>query len=505
VEARTRAVFFRAVSSAWIYRLITAACGLVVLPLVTSSLTPVEFGVWVLAGQVASFLTLADAGSGTAVSRLVARSQGAGDRAALFRVLSSTFALAAAAGLLTIPIAIALSLLLPGWLRVTGEAAIQMRNVLLIAGGSLAVQCWLRLGGGVLAGFQMYGLHAIGKILEPILTLVGVLGLLATGRLHLISLAIVSAMSVVTAQSIQLVVAWVVTRPWGLSPRRVTLDTVRQVLGLGSSLVVSSVGTLTHHQGLGLLVGRLAGVEAAGLYGLALMVMMNLQPLVSALAAPMTTLASEWEASRAGLSLQRTVASVTRLTSGLGAMVVAGALVFAEPVVRIIIPADTWSAASVHTVATGLIVMSLGVWCAAVMFPLRGSLQGTGQHWLVARLQAGGVLIGGSVAALLLAAGAGVTAAAAGWTLIWAIQWAGMARAVRQRSPHPFRGEVLWPAARTAAATLGVGLLARGLSGSEAATASTLIGIAVASAAGGITLFWPLLSREIRRRLNRQR
>jgi O-antigen/teichoic acid export membrane protein len=253
------------------------------------------------------------------------------------------------------------------------------------------------------------------------------------------------------------------------------------------------------------LVGKVVGVESAGLYGLALAVITNLQPLIHALATPMTTLASEWEASRARSTLHQTLQSVTTVTSGLGGVVMLGTFAFAAPVVRLFLGSDGWTASSVQTAAHALAIMGIGVWCGAITLPLRSVMQGTGRHWLVMRVQTGASLAGLALGAGLLASGAGVPGAAAAWTCVWAVQWFATAAATRLDPALGglFGWAVLASTVRSGLATLIAAVTLQRLLGAPGSIAGTLAAIGLSAGAGGLATFWPWLEQLARQRRRR--
>ena len=146
------------------------------------------------------------------------------------------------------------------------------------------------------SAINWYGPHATGKIAESILTLAGIVVLSISGHLNLVTLAVTTAVSAVIAHCLLFAVAWRMTGPWGIAPSLVTASMAARLFGMGGSVLVLTAATMLYTQGTGVLTGKLAGVGAAAIYGVALTVVGNLYPLITSIAIPLATLSSEWQA-----------------------------------------------------------------------------------------------------------------------------------------------------------------------------------------------------------------
>ncbi len=410
-------ILLAATSIAWVYRILSVVVTLITLPLILSHLGKTEFGIWVLVGQAVSFLTLSDLGVATAVGRLLARFRGMDDPKAVEQLLSTVLAMLIAAGFIVALITLLVSLWISNLLGIEVAYAKVAQLVFVISGLSLASQFPLRIGMGILTGHQLYGPHAIGKILRSILYLIGILLLVALNALNLVSLAMVSAVTTLVAQIVLMAVAWYLTGPWSLSLRNISFGMAREILSLGSSTLCMSFTNLIYHKGIVIAVGRLLGLEAVGIYGVASSVINSVSPFISALATPFTTLASEWQARGQLEPLRRTYKVVMRVTAVLVASAAAGLFIYGESAISVWLSQGNWTAADFGQAGQTIWIMSLGLAVGLPQNVSRSILQGVGQHWKVSLSHILASFASLSVAILTMCAGAGIVGAALGWSL----------------------------------------------------------------------------------------
>lgn len=417
----TRVLVQSAVTAA-LFRLVNIAGGLITLPLILSTLTASDFGIWIVMSQSVSLLALSELGTSNAIGRYVAQARGREAHGEIAGVLTTAALMLAAAAALLAGLTVALAWRAPAWVGIDAVRQPTATLVFLIVGLGLAAQLPLRIAYGALIGHQMYGLHVVGKVAESLLTAAGIVILHLSNALTLVTLALLSAAAALAAQIVLYILAWRVTGPWALSWRRASPAMARQLLSLGGSALVMTVAAMIYTQGTGILAARLLGVSAAGVYGVALTVVGNLHPLITSIASPLATLSSEWQARRDVEQLRRTSMTVMRLTLATSACVAVGLVMFGEPALRLWLRGAAWSDADLS--AAGRVVAIMGV---ALAFGLpqigaRATLQGVGQHWQVGVGVLAASVVSTAAGAAAMAGGWGVTGAAIGWGLVWVIQ-----------------------------------------------------------------------------------
>ena len=417
----SRVLMQSAVTTA-VFRVVNVASGLITLPLVLASLTQVEFGVWVVMSQTVSLLALSDLGAGNAIGRFVARSRGLDEHDEIAEVLSTALAILLVAGVAVAGLTLVLASRVPPLVGVDLPQQQTAAQIFLVIGLGLACQLPLRLAYGVMVGYQLYGPHAVGKILESVLTIAGILALYATDRLTLVPLALLTAAVAVVSQAVLAALAWQMTGPWSIAIGRVSAPMTSRLFGMGGSVLMMTAAGMIYTQGTGLLAGRMVGVAGAAIYGVALTVVSNLHPLIASIANPLSTLSSEWQARNDLDQLRRTSMTVMRLTFATSACVAVGLIMFAEPALRIWLQGSGWSDGDFAEAGRALAIMGTALAIGLPQIGSRSTLQGTGQHWQVSTGMLIASVVSLALGGLAMAAGWGVTGAAIGWSAVWVIQ-----------------------------------------------------------------------------------
>jgi len=417
--ARVFKVIASATATIWVFHGLAAVSGLVALPLIVAHLGKTEYGVWVLILQTVRILSMSDLGVGNAIGRFVSRFRGAGDAASLRKLYATAMAMLAASGVLVALLTVALSFWLPHLLGIEDRYHTQTSIAFGVIGMSLALQLPLMMGVGILTGHQRYGPHAAGKIVGALANLVGVVVLAGAGCLGLIPLALLQGGSMVVGGAVVITVAWRATRPWSLSFRNISPRLAKDILDVGCSNLLTTLGQTLYQAGLAIAVGRLLSVEAAATYGIALTLITHVVPLVNSLSTPFATLSSELQASGDLVNLRQTSNVVMRVTFALSTSVAAGLYIYGESLVRMLLSRSTFSAQDFHQASVAISIMACGAALGLPQFISIETLKGVGKHWAVTR----GTFVAGAASLLIgivaIQAGWHVYGAAAGWSAFW--------------------------------------------------------------------------------------
>jgi O-antigen/teichoic acid export membrane protein len=417
----TAAVLAGAAATGWAAKALAIATSLVTLPLVMAALGAEHYGIWVLVGQVTTLIGLTDLGVTNAVGRFVAQVRARDEGAAMGRLLTTAMLMLAAAAGLVLAVTFALLPWIAALLRIEPHYAELTRTVFLIAGIGLALQFPLRIGFGILAGHQRYAVTNLAKMAGLAINLTGVVLLAVTGRLDLVSLALLSVGATLGVQLVMCVMGarlvWpartdaVFSRGWA-----------RDLMGLGgSALGVTASGAL-YRQGLVVAVGIMLGLRSAAVYGVVLTLMTHLAGVLSEMPRPMVTLASEWKETSESDRLRNNTLRVMALCFALALTAAGGTWFYGEPILRLLLSASDWTAAEFTLAGSALMIMGAGLAVGIPQIVSRSVLQGLGWHWAVMRRFFFATIVAFVVGLGGMALGYGLTAAATGWALTWALQ-----------------------------------------------------------------------------------
>lgn len=411
-----------AVSTSWLYRLISAARGIIAMPIVLTSLGTTEYGIWAAICQTVAFVGLSDFGVGNAIGRLVARNRGNQNAEQLSEVYSTALALLSACAIFASVVVLCVAPFIGNFLKLDNSLNQKVTNVFLIVAVSQIVQFPLKFSTGVMTGHQLYGPHSIGKILTALLYLFGVIGLAFIHKVNIFTLAWVETLSTLIGQLTLFFAAFHLTRPWSLSFRKITVKSVREIVNIGSSALITTISNTSYRSGLGIMLARMVDIRSVGIYSVALTIVENIQPLISSLSTPFLTIASELKAQNNSEKLRKSSNVITRITFSACVGLVVGIYFYSIPVLQLLLHKSTWVLSDFQVAHSALMVMSVGLAFGLPQLVSRSILQGTGKHWF-----ASNALIMSSVLSLvtsfvLLKSGLGIISVAIGWGLVWFLQ-----------------------------------------------------------------------------------
>lgn len=417
----TYGILARAVLVTWLHRICGVVSGIVTIPILVRDLGIESYGIWVLISQAISFMALSDFGGASALGRMVARCRGSNDERSLEKLLSTTMAILVGAGVLVAFMASILASSVPAWVGIPESSDHIARVLFLILGWSLALQFPMRIGQGLLIGYQLYGLDGLSKTFDAIAKLVAIVILHRMECVSLLNVAVLYALVSIVSHALLTTVVWKMTSPWRMSIRKISLQMGRAVLSIGCSSVVTTLSNLAYTSGLGIAAGRLLGLQAAGIYGVVYSIMSNVYPFISAACVPFVSLSSEWQASGQSGRLRLVSVRVMRLAFLMAICIAVIIGVYAEPILRILFSLS-WSADDYHVAALALVIMSAGMALGLPQLVSRATLQGTGRHWhatwAIILASVSSITIG----SLAMWAGFGIPGAALGWSVSWLVQ-----------------------------------------------------------------------------------
>ncbi len=404
-----------AAATTWIFRIINAVSGIITLPLILFYLNKNEYGLWVLIGQVSRFLGMSDLGIANAISRFVARFRGQNDKDSIDVVISTVLVLTVALGILVALLTFAIAPWIPAILGIGEDYASVSKTVFIITGLSLALMFPTRIGMGILTGYQYYGPHGVGKIVKSLLFLLAIVILAWMKQLNVISLAFASGITVLIGQILLFYVAWRMTGPWKILPSNCSLKMAKEMLSLGSSTILVTLSKLFYNQGMGIALGRIAGLGSVAIYGVASTIVMDIEPIIGAIGSAMPTLASEFQARGEMEKLKRIINLSILVTFALTLSAMAGLFVYAEPILRFFLKKGSWSDADLSQIGYVILIMFVGVAFWLPQLVSRSTLQAVGRHWAVTYAVLGSSIVALGIAIFAMLNGWGVYGAALGF------------------------------------------------------------------------------------------
>jgi O-antigen/teichoic acid export membrane protein len=171
----------RNVSTRYLAIAVEAVLGLVVLPFNVSHLGTSAYGLWMLTASVTAYFSVLDLGYSGALVKFVAQYRARRDYTALNEILSTTFVVFAAFGVITYLVAIVVAVFLGRFFQLSPDQVHVGRIVLLIISLNVAAGTAFSVFGGVINGFQRYDLNNIVGTVSSIVTAAVNVAVLAAG------------------------------------------------------------------------------------------------------------------------------------------------------------------------------------------------------------------------------------------------------------------------------------------------------------------------------------
>jgi O-antigen/teichoic acid export membrane protein len=181
IESDETLTVARNVSTRYLAIGIEAALGLVVLPFNVAHLGTSAYGLWMLTASITAYFSVLDMGYSGALVKFVAQYRAKRDHAALNEILSTTFVIFAAVGVVTYLVAILIAVFLGRLFHLSPDQVHIGRMVLLITSLNVAAGTAFNVFGGVINGFQRYDLNNVVGAASSLLTALVNVAVLAAG------------------------------------------------------------------------------------------------------------------------------------------------------------------------------------------------------------------------------------------------------------------------------------------------------------------------------------
>ncbi|HUS16325.1 MAG TPA: oligosaccharide flippase family protein [Chloroflexia bacterium] len=297
-------------------QLMPLVVGVALTPLIISRLGDAGFGIWTLVIALQGLGGLLDLGITRSVVKYVAAHHAAGDTPAINRVVSSSFFLHLAMGLVALAgVAAGASWGLP-FLQLSAEQVAVARPALFLAGATLALALPLGVLGGMLTGLQQYERSNAVSIAQTLLTAAATVATLAAGA-GPVALVAVNGVGLVLGGALKGLLAARAVPGFHLSPRLAGWDTLRQVGGYSVWLFLIDLAERIFYYADAVLIAAFLPVSAVTAYNLGFRPASAVGYLAGPFVAVLLPAAAALQARRASGDLQRMLGAGTRLALGL--------------------------------------------------------------------------------------------------------------------------------------------------------------------------------------------
>jgi len=184
----------------WVATAVNMVVPFFLTPFVVRHLGSLQYGIWILAVSIVSYLALLDLGLRSAVIRFVSKAEGAGRSEDAAAVIHGAFWFRVLAGILVAFLAMVLSLLAPHLFKIPPDLMLAARVTVLLCGIGVSVTLISGVFGALLAAIHRFDLLSSVTMAQTLARACGVLLILRSGR-GLISMAFWE-LAVITAAGI---------------------------------------------------------------------------------------------------------------------------------------------------------------------------------------------------------------------------------------------------------------------------------------------------------------
>jgi O-antigen/teichoic acid export membrane protein len=235
------------VIASWAGHSVFIVSGFVMPRLLDRYLGQQALGVWDICWSIVGYFSLVQMGIGSSVNRFVARNRAERSADELSRTVSSALALQATLAVVVLIAAGLMCWWVPALFPASATEADTERWVLLLLGASVAIQMATDTFRGVITGCHRWGLHNGLNSGFYALSVVGMIAVLKAGG-TLVGVAAVYASGVLVLELARVVAAHRACPELRVSPRAITVERIRQLVGFGSKSALDDVSTLVLNQ-----------------------------------------------------------------------------------------------------------------------------------------------------------------------------------------------------------------------------------------------------------------
>ncbi|MEO5616416.1 MAG: oligosaccharide flippase family protein [Candidatus Eisenbacteria bacterium] len=268
--------------------------GMLVTPIMVHTLGDGDYGLWVTVFSLTGYFGLIDQGIRPSLVRFVSRDQTLGDQEGLRRTLNSALALFTVAGLLAVAVTVVVAGNFEQWFTVEPGHRHLVRDVVLIAGASVALGFPLSVFGAVLSGLQRYDLaNGIGIGVAVLRAVAFVLVLRSGGGL--LELAWASLAMTLLGHILTMVVVLRLLPLMRFGAGWVTGPSLRAIGSYGGFAFIGALATSLTFQSDALVITALIGAAAVTPFALAAGLVETVRSLVYSATFVLSPTASELE------------------------------------------------------------------------------------------------------------------------------------------------------------------------------------------------------------------
>jgi O-antigen/teichoic acid export membrane protein len=377
---------------------LSAVTAFVVSPFIIRALGGSSYGLLSMAGELTAQFALFDLGIRGAVSFFVAQALAREDKEGVERVLRSAIAVLSTLGTVAAAVAVPLVIWLPSWFKLDGITAGPARFTVGILLFAFVVSFPVSIYSALFAGMRRHDLvNAIAIANSVVTTALIVIALLGWGNLTAVAGA--QAIGVLLRWPMQAYVYRRVKLGVTFWPPRFEPSTVRSLFTYGGTNLALNLATMVTLQADLVVIGKVAGAAAAGLYQIGRYLGVHMYTLTGAITMTLASNFTHHQTQGDQKSAQELFLSASRAVSSIACLIAGLIFVYGEPFIGLwagtqYLAGSYWNRGGTILIfiTSALLVRAMGNICSQYLLGIRRL-----RLFTAVRIAEAGVSLGASI------------------------------------------------------------------------------------------------------------
>ncbi|MEH0019110.1 MAG: oligosaccharide flippase family protein [Desulfobacter sp.] len=404
--------------SIWATKLFSVASGLILVPVLLSSLGLYDYGLWLTLGQGVSILALLDFGISNSVTRFISKADAEQDKSEKSGVYTAAMLIFSAAGLFSLLLVLLSVNYVPELLNVSTESHKVTKILFLSLGLKLSISFPLRVGRGLLQSKYRYDYIELVGLLSKVANISLTLLLYLLGLIDLYILCAINIMNNFAVEWLIFIKGRKLYPEIGFRLSLVNKARFRALFSLGASSLIQTLAGMLNRKGYIFAISLLFGMEGVPIFTIANNLLTRLGGLIGRIGATFVPLASRAQAKNESETISHLTIFGTRYCLTLGFIFSGYLMIYGKDLVRLWIGHGQISNYEIGIVFQAMMIMLLPVFISRANMGNRSILISTGSHWLVSNSVAVGSAVALIIGVLLMRyTSMGILGGAVGWSL----------------------------------------------------------------------------------------
>jgi O-antigen/teichoic acid export membrane protein len=399
-------------------KVIVAASGIILTPILISGLGKYEYGLWLLVGQVIAFLLVADMGVANSVGRLISKYDALNSTEGKNNIYSSALAIfflvmfvIVLLSLVFIPVVIKL-------LNIESEYISIVKHVFYIMVANLVITFPLRVGRGLMQSIHRFDSIDIVITFFKVLQAIIIVLLFYVNSISLLVLAWLIAVTNILSELIIFIKAKQAHKGIAFSMKFVKLQSLSELFSMGGASVFLSISSSMLQQGLIFLIGGILGILYVPLFAIPSMLLVVVGTFIGRIGITLMPIASAYDSLSEVKKILSLSVYAVRYTFMLGALAAVYIYLYGKKLLTLWLPSEQMSTIDIGVMYNLLLLLIIPFTLARSNQGNRAILLSTGSHWLISNMLFMSSVVGLVFAVILVKfTSLGIYGLAIGWVI----------------------------------------------------------------------------------------